>query len=688
MAGKRIGEAFLRVRPDLAGFAKDAQPGVGSAGTLTGKLFAGTFLRAFGGVSAAIAGVLSARAAIGFLRDSIEEQREAGRVTRLTEAVIKSTGGAAKVTANQVGGLADKLSLLAGVDDEAIQSGENLLLTFTEIKNVGSNKIFDETAKAALDMSAAMNNGQVTTEGYRGTILQVGKALNDPVRGMNSLRRAGVTFTEQQKEQVKHLVATGHTMDAQKIILKELAKEFGGAAAAAADPVQRAQVAWENFKERLGGFVLPIVGKLATVFTDKLLPAIETKIVPALQRLGAWFGANIAPKVRELAAVWLPRLVGAGKKVADGLKDLAERWGPRVGAALKIVGQFVATEVIPRLRDLAVTWGPRLALALRAVGDFIVGTLIPAFLAVAGWFTRNETLIRNLAIAIGILIVITKAHAAVMAVQAAGGILSFLATYLRSINLVQAATKVWTAVQWLLDVALNANPISLIIIGVVALIAIIVLVATKTKFFQTVWNASWGWIKNTVRTAGDWVLRIIQDIAVRVVRLANAFEEFRKGAVAKITAFIAFVKSVPGKILSAIGNLGSLLVNAGHDLITGLWDGIKSMGGWLKDKLIGFVKDRIPGPIAKVLEISSPSKLFARFGRDTVRGFALGFGDEAKKLGDKLGSALAVPPTLMTGAGAGRNGGGFNQTFNIAGNPPPAQLAAMVQREVNWVTEG
>jgi hypothetical protein len=275
-----------------------------------------------------------------------------------------------------------------------------------------------------------------------------------------------------------------------------------------------------------------------------------------------------------------------------------------------------------------------------------------------------------------------------MAVQAAGGILSFLATYLRSINLVQAATKVWTAVQWLLDVALNANPISLIIIGVVALIAIIVLVATKTKFFQTVWNASWGWIKNTVRTAGDWVLRIIQDIAVRVVRLANAFEEFRKGAVAKITAFIAFVKSVPGKILSAIGNLGSLLVNAGHDLITGLWDGIKSMGGWLKDKLIGFVKDRIPGPIAKVLGISSPSKLFARFGRDTVRGFALGFGDEAKKLGDKLGSALAVPPTLMTGAGAGRNGGGFNQTFNIAGNPPPAQLAAMVQREVNWVTEG
>ena len=70
---------------------------------------------------------------------------------------------------------------------------------------------------------------------------------------------------------------------------------------------------------------------------------------------------------------------------------------------------------------------------------------------------------------------------------------------------VSAATKVWAAGQWLLNVALTANPIGLIIVGIAALIAVIVLIATKTKFFQTVWNASWGWIKKTAVSVWDWL---------------------------------------------------------------------------------------------------------------------------------------------------------------------------------------
>ena len=52
----------------------------------------------------------------------------------------------------------------------------------------------------------------------------VGKALNDPKKGLTALRRVGVQFTDAQEDQIKALVKSGKTMDAQKIILRELAK--------------------------------------------------------------------------------------------------------------------------------------------------------------------------------------------------------------------------------------------------------------------------------------------------------------------------------------------------------------------------------------------------------------------------------------------------------------------------------
>ncbi len=70
---------------------------------------------------------------------------------------------------------------------------------------------------------------------------------------------------------------------------------------------------------------------------------------------------------------------------------------------------------------------------------------------------------------------------------------------------VSAATKVWAAGQWLLNVALTANPIGLIIVGIAALIAIVVLIAKKTTFFQDVWRVSWGWIKKTAVAVWDWL---------------------------------------------------------------------------------------------------------------------------------------------------------------------------------------
>ena len=69
----------------------------------------------------------------------------------------------------------------------------------------------------------------------------------------------------------------------------------------------------------------------------------------------------------------------------------------------------------------------------------------------------------------------------------------------------KAATVVWTGVQWLLNVALTANPIGLLIVGIAALIAIVVLIATKTTWFQDAWRVAWTAIKSVAMSVWDWI---------------------------------------------------------------------------------------------------------------------------------------------------------------------------------------
>lgn len=97
-------------------------------------------------------------AVVKFGVSSVKAFKEAQLVTAQTEAVLKSTGGAANVTKDQVLDLASAIRDYSGVEDEAIQSGENMLLTSTNIRNeVGKgNDIFTQTTKTMVDMSVVL----------------------------------------------------------------------------------------------------------------------------------------------------------------------------------------------------------------------------------------------------------------------------------------------------------------------------------------------------------------------------------------------------------------------------------------------------------------------------------------------------------------------------------------------------
>jgi hypothetical protein len=120
---------------------------------------------------------------------------------------------------------------------------------------------------------------------------------------------------------------------------------------------------------------------------------------------------------------------------------------------------------------------------------------------------------------------------------------------------------------------------------------------------------------------------------------------------------IAGLLKIKNWLLTAIevdGKVVSWLESAGSDIIHGLWNGLSSAKDWFVGQFEKYVKDVIPGPIRKVLGLSSPSKLMAGFGKNIVEGLAGGITGNAhlatRAMAD-LGSGLTVPTITLPPVG-------------------------------------
>lgn len=243
---------------------------------------------------------------------AVKELASAEKVAAQTNAVLKSTGGVAHVSAAQVNELASSISAKSGIDDEAIASGENLLLTFTRVRNEAGkgNDIFNRATELTADLSVAWGID------LSDAATKVGKALNDPIAGMSALSKVGVTFSDQQKDTIKQLVATGDTLGAQKVILKELETQVGGSAAAYGDTlagqVDKAQNALLEAGASIVGVVAPALKLLATV-AQQVAGFFSSLPAPVATAVGAFalFVAGLGPVLTILGNV---------KRVADAAK--------------------------------------------------------------------------------------------------------------------------------------------------------------------------------------------------------------------------------------------------------------------------------------------------------------------------------------------------------------------------------
>jgi phage-related minor tail protein len=406
-----------------------------------------------------------------------------------------------------------------------------------------------------------------------------------------------------------------------------------------------------------------------------------------------------------------------------------------------LIGGYVLPIISSVTSYLNRNFGP----ALSAVGSFIGGTLVPAVRSLAEWISVNQTPILLIAglitalflphlIALGVTHTATAAKAvAAWAVQKVGAIQAAVAHSAQVVRMV--ASWVLLGAQSLINAAkmaaawvLAMGPVGWIIAAVVALVALIVanwetVKEWTVKAWESVWTfikqiGQWIWdyflkwtlpgliithwdtIVNAVRAAVRWVLDAVAWLGELPGRVGAWFRGVYDGAVGRLSDLTGWLRGLPGSVLGAIGNFGSLLLNAGRDLLSGLWSGIQNAAGWLRDKVLGFFSSIMPDWVRDALGIHSPSRVMAAIGRFIPPGIALGIEqNSATAVGAALGLAadvtsaltdmgttgpvglgLVTGAALATGAATALNAG----RSGSAGYPAPdsAGSAAPVHQEV------
>src|SRR3990167_7751845 len=224
-----------------------------------GKTHVNAFASSMNKLGGIMAAAFSVHALVNFAKESVHLAKEQIKAEKIVEQAIRSTGGAAGYGADELKRMASQMQAVTNFGDEVILKNVTAqLLTFTQITKTN----FAEAQEAVLNMATVLDKDLTTTA------IQVGKALNYPVTGVSALRRIGVQFSKDQVEVIKKLAETNRVAEAQALILRELATEFGGQARNLANPINQLSNAWGDFREELGKKSLPVLKQIATVLKE------------------------------------------------------------------------------------------------------------------------------------------------------------------------------------------------------------------------------------------------------------------------------------------------------------------------------------------------------------------------------------------------------------------------------------
>lgn len=700
-----LGSAYLSIGASTDGFSKDVNKALGNAerdAGRAGKRSGGalgrglsTGLKVAGGAIAGVATLVGGLALKGGIsralniEDAQAKLKGLGHDTKSIETIMDSALASVKGTAF---GLGDAATVAASTVAAGVKPGEDLTRTLSLI---GDAATIAGTSMG--DMGAIFNKVAGTGKVQGEVIAQLGD------RGIPILQlladEMGVSAAEVGKLAAEGKVGFAEFQNAMEAGMGGAALESGNTFRGSLDNVMAAM-------GRVGEmFASPVLESLKGVFNDAI-PAIDTlgdKLGPVAERFGEWLGPNVA-KASEAFFGFISS-IGSGDSELGGFMALLSPLGAVVkglGPALVPLGEALGTlgasigeallpilpalteallSVVTAISPLVPVIGQMLVTAVQAVSP-ILAALAPIALMLVEAITPLlppivELVQQALPLFASILQTILGAITPLIAplseivsallpplakvitlvVQAAAPLLSAL------VSLVEAFLPIIELVGDLIATLLPPlTDILLTVVDTVIALAepLIDALAPVLAVIGELFESLSPLIEMVVGMLGGLLEVVIPVVAALAEGLVGAIKavvdwvgdvipkvgEFASTIGTKIGEAIQWFVDLPGKILTALGNFGTLLLDSGKQLLEGLWNGISNAFEWVKEKITGIgssILDHVKG----IFGIRSPSREFAKIGRDLMRGLGQGVTDNR----DVAVGALTAASALIAKAG-------------------------------------
>jgi hypothetical protein len=275
-----------------------------------------------------------AGALVFFLPNFIKMGEEARKSELRLSNIAKQMnlfGDSTEAVTGRISKYAEELSFATGVDDEMIRSAQAVMLTFKNLAKsadeVGGP--FDRATQASLDLAAAGFGG------VEENAVRLGKALQDPIKGITALTRVGVTLTDEQKANIEALMAQNDLLGAQSIILEAIETQVGGTAEATASATDKMGAKFESIAEGLSMALLPAVDTIATEMLDWLNSIEGQKAIDELTAqfvaFGDWVASPEGRQAIEDLGATVKALTDFVLGAAGAVSDLINWWNELLG---------------------------------------------------------------------------------------------------------------------------------------------------------------------------------------------------------------------------------------------------------------------------------------------------------------------------------------------------------------------
>lgn len=540
----------------------------------------------------------------GFLlmgKAAADEQRN----MEILDRALRQGAGATRTQVDSVERWITKTQNATGVMDDELRPALAKLVTST-----GDVKGSQRDLNIALDIAARRGKS------VSSVVDAMVKAHNGNV---GALGRLGLATKD----------ASGNTLTLDQI-LQNASRTMGGSAAAAANTTAGRfaifKAKMHDVVEEIGARLLPIgerligwIGRLVSAFTS--LPSWVQNII--------LIGAAIAAVIGPIAGI-VGTVISVVGSIAGALSAVAGVVAPVIAAisaplwvVIAIIAAVAAAAYV-LYRNWDTVWsGIRSVVeAFRPAFDAVVGFIGRQINQITGWVNRNRATFE-------------KAWNNIVAVvRFAVGVLTAHFSFLIN-NVYRPAFDIFVKV--LLPILQGAwENIKLIVSTAIQFVQGIV--QTVMALIAGDWSGAWDGIKTALGAVWDLIVGLVRNALSTVLGVLGAAWDAAFGVVRSawdsivgvvangINSVITWVAGLPGRILSALGDLAGLLISSGWNLVQGLIQGL--INAW--PRVVNWVKDKIgsiPGLVADFLGIGSPSRYTRAHGQWLMEGLRLGMAD-------------------------------------------------------------